>query len=152
MNKENTNTQQVNHHLVFVSLLNWFSNKNEGWLATAGRDEQNWRWGGEEGVQDGRKGQDRQTNKNGNMLWQENSSRKKYHRQIIGGYSEPWILYFNLFVFFTSITTTGSIKQNSHPRCGRGEVRSDDRNIWEEWECFENKSRLQPKRFHHRWR
>ena len=32
---------------------------------------------------------DRQTNKNGNMLWQENSSRKKYHRQIIGGYSEP---------------------------------------------------------------
>ena len=25
MNKENTNTQQVNHHLVFVSLLNWFS-------------------------------------------------------------------------------------------------------------------------------
>ena len=27
MNKENTNTQQVNHHLVFVSLLNWFSKK-----------------------------------------------------------------------------------------------------------------------------
>ena len=27
MNKGNTNTQQVNHHLVFVSLLNWFSKK-----------------------------------------------------------------------------------------------------------------------------
>ena len=27
MNKENTNTQRVNHHLVFVSLLNWLSKK-----------------------------------------------------------------------------------------------------------------------------
>ena len=31
---------------------------------------------------------DRQTIKNRNMLWQENSSRKKYHRQIIGRYSD----------------------------------------------------------------
>ena len=28
MNKENTNTQQVNHHLVLVSLLNWLKKNN----------------------------------------------------------------------------------------------------------------------------
>ena len=36
MNKENTNTQQVNHHLVFVSLLNWFSKKMKASLPLLG--------------------------------------------------------------------------------------------------------------------
>ena len=34
MNKENTNTQQVNHHLVFVSLLNWFPKKKFNFIVT----------------------------------------------------------------------------------------------------------------------
>ena len=34
MNKENTNTQQVNHHLVLVSLLNCFFKKKNNFIVT----------------------------------------------------------------------------------------------------------------------
>ena len=34
MNKENTNTQQVNHHLVLVSLLNCFFKKKINFIVT----------------------------------------------------------------------------------------------------------------------
>ena len=94
MNKENTNTQQVNHHLVLVSLLNWLKKNNFIVTTKAGLpllgevnniddEEERKAFRMVEKVR-----KDRQTIKNRNMLWQENSSRKKYHRQIIGRYSD----------------------------------------------------------------